>query len=450
MISKDTRGTQPPEGAESLQVKKSLKYSMGDGIFFSLMNGFTADYFTPFLLLIGGTVRHVSIIAALPNLASSLIQPKSADISEKTDSRKKVVDLCSLFQALTLVPMLAVYFMGSGRIAVFIAVVTLFTSFGALANPAWASIMADLVSTDKRGEYFGWRNKVLGFVTVGATFAAGYILYELDRFNIFIGFAVVFALAFAFRLASWRYLTRMHEPELIHKKDDYFSLYDFVSRFRHSNFARFVFFAAAMKFAVNVAAPFLPVLMLRDLKFSYLTYTAVTVAATIATNVTIMRWGIHADRIGNMKVIKFSSKLVAFVPLLWLINTHPVFLFFVQLFAGFAWAGFNLSASNFIYDASTPGKRTRCIAYFNAFTGVALCLGALLGGWLAEIMPDGFFTHKILGIVLLSAILRLAVAYLLPFNLSEVREVEDMRSHELLISMIKAKPASGKKPPLIR
>ncbi len=426
------------------QIEKSLRYSMGDGIFASLMNGFTLDYFTPFLLLIGGTVRHVGILSAVPSLASSLIQLKSADLEEKTGNRKKVVDVCALLQALTLVPMFALYFMGAGRIAVFIAVVTLFTSFGALASPAWASIMADLVSHDKRGAYFGWRGKVTGFVTVGATFAAGYILHRMDSFNIFLGFAVIFALAFAFRLASWQYLARMHEPELARGHADYFSLYDFVSRLRQSNYARFVFFTAAMKFAVNVAAPFFAVLMLGDLKFSYLTYTAVTVAATIATNLTIMRWGIHADRIGNIKVIKFTSKLVAFLPLLWLVNQHPAFLFFVQLFAGFAWAGFNLSASNFIYDASTPGKRTRCIAYFNAFTGVALCLGALLGGWLAQAAPEGIFHYKIMGIVLLSALLRLAVAYLIPFNLNEVREVEDMGNHDLLISMFKVKPGADK------
>ncbi|MBU0877996.1 MAG: hypothetical protein KKD55_00105 [Candidatus Omnitrophica bacterium] len=46
------------------------------------MTAFTQEYFTPFLLLLGGTVRHVGLLNALPNLMASLAQLKSADIVE--------------------------------------------------------------------------------------------------------------------------------------------------------------------------------------------------------------------------------------------------------------------------------------------------------------------------------------------------------------------------------
>lgn len=419
------------------RVDESLKHSMRDGVFASLMSGFTQDYFTPFLLMLGGTVRHVGLLSALPNLTASLIQLKSADIAERFGSRRNIINIFVLLQALTLVPMVLVYLLGPMKIAAFIAVVTMFTSLGAIAHPAWASLMADLVEVDRRGEYFGWRNKVLGFIGVGATFAAGLILHRAGRFHLFLGFAAIFAVASVFRLLSWRYLTKMHEPAIEHKKEDYFSLFDFISRARYSNFARFVVFTSMMKFAVNVASPFFAVLMLKDLGFSYLSYTIVTVAATLATNLTIKRWGVHADRVGNLKVTVFTSRLIAVIPLLWLVNQNPVFLIVAQIFSGFAWAGFNLASSNFIYDACTPGKRTRCIAYFNAFNGLSLCLGALLGGLLAQRLPAGIFDYRIMNIILLSALLRLIVAFLMPFRLKEVRAVEKIRSHQLLLSMLK-------------
>lgn len=427
-------------GIKDEKTQKSLKYSMVDGIFTSLMTGFTQDYFTPFLLILGGGVRHVAMLSAIPNLVSSLIQLKSADIAEKLRSRARVINIFVFLQALMLVPMATLYWLGSGTAVIFIAVVTLFTSFGSFANPAWASIMADLVEKDKRGEYFGWRSKILGFVAVGSTFAAGFILYQAGRLDVALGFTVIFGLSFIFRVISWRYLAKMHEPEAHLKKEDCFSFYDFISRLRHSNFARFVMFVSAMKFAVNIASPFFAVLMLKDLGFDYLTYTAVTVAMTITANFTIKRWGVHADRVGNLKVIRLTSKLIAVLPLLWLINQNPIWLLFAQLLSGFAWAGFNLSTTNFVYDASTPGKRTRCIAYFNVLNGVSLCLGALLGGWLALRLPSGWFAYSIMNIVLISALLRLVVAYLMPFNLKEVREVEKIRSHHLVLSMLRIRP----------
>ncbi|HXI10500.1 MAG TPA: MFS transporter [Thermodesulfobacteriota bacterium] len=421
---------------------KSLKYSIRDGVFASLMTGFTVDYFTPFLLLLGGSLRHVAVLSALPNLVASLVQLKSADIPERLKSRKRVINIFVFLQALMLLPMTASFVFGQARIAVFIATVTLFTSFGAFVTPAWGSLMADLVREDKRGEYFGWRNKVLGLVTIAATFGAGFVLHQTERFNLFAGFSIVFGLAFVFRIVSWRYLMKMHEPPMVHREEDRFSIIEFISRANKSNFARFVIFVSAMKFAVNIASPFFAVLMIRDLKFNYMTYTLVTLAATLATNFTIKRWGVHADRVGNLKVIRLTSRFIALIPLLWIVNQDPYFLFAAQLFSGFAWAGFNLSASNFIYDAASPAKRTRCIAYFNVFNGLSLCLGALLGGYLAQITHPGFLKYNIMNLVLVSAILRMAVAFFVPFKIKEVREVEKIKSRHLLYSMIRLKWAS--------
>lgn len=423
---------------------KSLRYSIRDGVFASLMNGFTLDYFTPFLLALGGTVRHVGILSALPSLLASIVQLKSPDIAVRLKSRKKVINIFALLQAAMLVPMVFAFLFGSARVAVFIAIVALFTAFGSVINPVWGSLMTDLVREDKRGEYFGWRNKTLGFVTILSTFAAGFILHEAQRFNVFLGFAAVFGAAFVFRLISWRYLNKMHEPALAHTVEDYFSLREFVYRVGSSNFARFVFFVSITKFCVNIASPFFAVLMIRDLKFDYLTYTAITLAATLATNLTIKRWGVHADRVGNLKVLRLTSKLVAFVPLLWIFNQNPAYLFIVQVFSGFAWAGFNLSASNFTYDSSTPGKRARCIAYFNFFNGLSLSLGALFGAFLAQRLPAGIFQHNLMNIIVLSTALRLVMAFVIPFNLKEVRSVERIRSHHLFLSVLRLKPAIAK------
>jgi MFS family permease len=311
-----------------------------------------------------------------------------------------------------------------------------------VALPGWGSMMSDLVAKDKRGEYFGWRNRVLGFIIVATTFVAGFLLYQMKKFNIFYGFGILFSFAFIFRIFSWYFLTRMHEPPLEHKKEDCFSLFNFLARIKESNFAQFVLFVSLMNFSVNLASPFFAVLMLKDLSFNYLTYTLVTIAATLTVYIMIGRWGKHADMVGNIKVIQLTAPIIGFFPLLWIINRHPLFLIFAQIISGFAWAGFNLSASNFIYDAVSPEKRTRCIAYFNVLNGSALCAGALLGGFLVPKLP-ALFGFKILTIILISAILRMAVGILMPMKLKEVRPIEYVSSNELFFSVIGIKPLLG-------
>jgi len=422
--------------------KRSLRFSLLDGICASGMAGFIQDYLAPFLLLLGGTVRDIGALSALPNLFSSLVQLKSPDLTATLRSRKRIIIIFVALQTLMIVPMVVLALGGAARPSFFIVIVIFFTSFGAFANPPWSSLMSDLVPENERGSFFGWRNKVLGFITVAVTFIAGFILHESQRTNVYRGFAVIFSCAFILRAGSWYFLTRMGEPSLAHAKEHSFTIRAFLSRVKESNFAQFVIFVSSMTFAVNIAAPFFVVLMLRELHFSYLLYSAITVTATLTMYCTIQRWGHLADRIGNLRVLAFVSPIIAVLPVLWVINRHPAYLFFVQVVGGFVWAGFNLCASNFIYDAVTPEKRTRCISYFNVLNGIALCIGALLGGTLVQKLPP-LFGHRILSLLLISSAIRLIIAFSMPRRLKEVRPVKHIRSADLFFSVIGVKALIG-------
>ncbi|MBN1870973.1 MAG: MFS transporter [Candidatus Omnitrophica bacterium] len=421
---------------------KSLKASFREGIFASAMTGFTQEYFVPFLLLLGGTVRHVAFLSALPNLIASLVQVKSADITERLNSRRRAITTFVFLQSITLF-FISLY-AASGKMMpfLFIGLAILFTSFGAVANPAWGSLMSDLVPRDKRGRYFGWRNRTLGFVMVGSMFLAGIILNLMKKVNAFHGFAILFGAAFLWRGASWYFLNKMEDVRLDNSRRNHFTFIQFISRLRESNFAKFVLFVSLMNFSVNIASPYFSVLMLKELQFSYLLYTVITLTATLTIYITISRWGMFADSAGNLKIIRLTSPLIGIIPLLWVINRNPLFLVCAQIASGFLWAGFNLCSSNFIYDAVTPEKRTRCIAYFNTFNGTALCIGALCGGFLLPLLPP-IFGYRILSLFVISSFLRIIIGVYLPRRLKEVRPIQKMRSHEIFSGMIGIKPLLG-------
>lgn len=423
------------------KIKKSLRYSFLDGIFSSGMLGFIQDYLTPVLLWLGGTAQHIAGLSALPNLFASLVQLCSAELVVFFKSRKRIVTFFVFLQAVMIVLLIiAVGFHMSA--AVFLMFVVLFTSCGAIAGPPWSSMMSDHVAEHERGAYFGWRSKVLGFIVMAMSFSAGLILHRMKGIDIKLGFLILFCFACLFRLISWFFLTKMYDPPLEHKKEDYFTLFDFLKRARESNFAKFVLFVSLMSFSVNIASPFFAVLMLKDLSFNYLQYTIVVIATPVTVYALISRWGRHADKVGNLRVIRFTSYFIGIIPLFWLFNQHPGYLILAQVFSGFAWAGFNLCATNFIYDAVTPSKRTRCIAYFNVLNGFALCAGALLGGYLLGRLPP-LLGHKIFSLMVISSCLRIAVAAALPGRLKEVRKVERVRSNKLFFSMIGIKPMLG-------
>ncbi len=427
---------------EQDQKSKNLRFSYFEGIFACLTAGFTQDYFVPFLLLLGGTAKHVGILNALPNFFSALFQLMSPDLTDFLKSRKKIVEIALFLQAMILIMISTTAFMGGVNFHVFIAIIVIFTVFGSVATPAWNSLLSDLVPANRRGEYFGWRNMNLGIITVGSTLLAGVILHSMKQVNVYQGFFIIFSLAFLWRIMSWVFLRKIDEHPLVDNKESYFSILNFLFRLRESNYAKFVLFVAMMNFSVNLASPYFAVLMLKDLKFSYLLYTMINISATLTIFLAMRRWGRHADKVGNLKVIRFTAPLIGIIPFLWILNRTPIFLLFAQIFSGFLWAGFNLSCTNFIYDAVSPAKRTRCIAYYNVFNGLALCAGALCGGFLVQKLPP-LLGYPILTLLLISSVGRFLVGFFLPLRLKEVRSIEHVSNYKLLFSMIGLRPITG-------
>ena len=418
---------------KSEKVNKSLRYSILDGSAFSAMFGFTQNYISPFALALKATTAQIGLLTSIPSLMMALSQLSAPELVKKAGSRKAMILPAVLLHALMWLPIFLVpYLMPNHKVWWLIAFVTLSTVAGAIANPAWGSMMADLVPQRIRGRYFSARGRISNIVMLVFGFIAGGIL-QLVQPNVFVGFAILFGGAIVFRLISLYFLTRMYEPPDAKPQSKQGGLMDLIRDIGSSNLGHFTLFVALMSFCTNISAPFFTVYMLRDLHFSYLSFVIVNSAGSLATILFVTYWGRRADRAGNVRIIRIACFLIPLVPIAWLISKQVWFLVIVQTFASFAWAGFDLANVNFLYDAAPPEERTRRIALFNAMNGVAVCLGALTGGLLATRLPP-LFGFSLLSLFALSGVLRAIVAAVLLRRVREVRSVPRVRLASLLFA----------------
>jgi predicted MFS family arabinose efflux permease len=115
------------------------------------------------------------------------------------------------------------------------------------------------------------------------------------------------------------------------------------------------------------------------------------------------------------------------------------------------WAGFSLSAGNYLYDLIPPRRRITFLSFHNVFTNLGIFFGALLGGYLGAILPKTFtlgsttFTwhSALLGIFFISSIARLLVALLFLPRLKEVRVVRPMTATQLIFRATRFNALSG-------
>lgn len=433
----------------------SLRASIRDGISNAVMLGSGETYLGPFGIFLQATTLQVGILSTLPQLFGAVMQWAGAIRMDRFPSRRRVIVTGALFQGALWIPICLLPFLfGKGDVTVWLlmGLVLLYQGANGAIVPVWNSLIGDLVDPGIRGRFFGNRNRLAGLSTFVALLAGGCVLHLSARWDhTAAGFLIIFLAAFLARMNSAHWLKHYADPEFHLSAEQIFTFRQFLRRSPHSNFAKFVFFVGAVNFGLSFSGPYFALYMLRDLHLSYLEFTAVTAVAAVSQFLTFRYWGELCDRFGNKKILNLCGWGVGVAPMLWLISHNLGYLMGIQVYAGFVWAGFTLSAANFMFDAVTPPKRARCVAYQGLVNGVCVLFGSVCGGIAADHLPGSFTLgpwvwtpiSALPAIFFLSGLIRFVAAGLLLKKFREVRPVEPIGHGQLIFRVSHIRPIAG-------
>ncbi|MSR77203.1 MAG: MFS transporter [Candidatus Omnitrophica bacterium] len=428
--------------------QKSLAISWQEGIPAAVMLAVMDNYLIPLGLFLGASPKQIGLLVAFPNLLSSIVLLFAIHAVKRAGSQLRFLIFATLLQALILIPVCFLPLMPSGALAIsfLILLITIFRMTGNLISTVWQSLISHYLPPEGRGNYFGWRSQVSTLASVLGVAGGGLLLYFFDRSGSSkkLGFILLFVSATVCRLISSYLMSKMEDVTIPHDRTHDFTFWMFIMRIRESNFVKFVLFVASISLTTNLASPYFNVYILKELNFSYLQYMIVMLLTTLVGWIAFPIWGRHADHVGNAKILHITSLLIPLVPFLWLFSKNFYYLIAVEIYAGFIWAGFNLCSVNFIFDAVTPGKRTRCLSYFNLINGAAIFIGASLGGFLAEHLPP-LWGSRFYSLFALSTLLRFISHSFLSGKFQEVRKTHrKISSLDLFFSVAGIKPILGR------
>lgn len=416
--------------------KKSLKISVKEGCSYSFMDGFGLRYITPYALALGANNSVIGLISSLPGLLGNLTQLYSSKLVERVP-RKKLVFWSVFLQAILWLPLLFVgylyFFMSLDLFMTSFLLVVTYTAMivaGAFAGPAWSSWMRDLVPQERLGRYFGMRNRMVNIFILFCMLAAGWILDYFETGNVFIGFAILFVIAFIGRSFSAYFFTRQYEPKLKIRDGYYFSFFEFVKKMPSNNYGKFVIFSSLISFSVAIGSPFLGVYMLKDLSLNYFQYTLICLSSLIATIIFMPLWGKFVDKYGNINTMKVTAFFIWLLPIAWFVpsifnfsslDLIVVYLFIEEIFSGFIWAGLNLALGNYVYCAVTRERMALCVAYSSLIGAFFAFAGAMLGGFLSSIQGMIFGLKPLFFVFIVSAFFRFLFVFIMLPRIKEVR-----------------------------
>lgn len=376
---------------------RSLRYFWLDGLFAAISENFYLGFVTLFALAYGASKGQVGLVTAAGNLFGAISLFPGARLVERWGQRKSVVVWSAggvsriVLLVMALFPFLIDHpALGVGLI-VLLNGVRAFTAN--LSNPAWTSMVADLVPTPMRGRYFSSRNVAMGVAALlvaplaGRLISAGNHWAQSAMFanTHVLGYQLVFFLAFAFGMISTFAFQRIAEPAMTEEEARPHRRGDLRRALRqHPEFIWLVIGAFVWNTSLQIAAPFFNVYMVQVLGATTTMVGLVASVSSLSSLIGQRFWGHWMDKKDAFWVQMVTGFLIPFLPFSWIFITQPWHVSIINTFGGFWWAGYNLANFNLLLVMTPDDQRSRAVALFQTVVFTSAVVGPVLGGYLAD------------------------------------------------------------------
>ncbi len=388
----------PKDTLADHEVQTGLRSLTLDGMCSYTLAAMTGGAFlVAFALHLGASNKIIGLLAAIGPLAQ-ILQIPAIYLVDRTGHRKAVVVGSAFVSRLFWIPIILLPWIVPERyrLQAFLLALLAHFAFGAIAMCAFSSWMRDLIPETIRGSYFAHRLSVSTALSAVLSLIAALSVdaFLINGFPPELVYGVLFSIGTAAGLLGIFFLSRIPEPRMTLTPVRGL-IQAILEPFGDVPFLRLLKFLGAWSFAVNLAAPFFTVYMLRQLGLSMTVVLALSVCSQ-AFNIAFLRiWGRLSDRFSNKSVLIISGPQFMISILLWVFTTIPdsylltfPLLILIHALAGMSTAGVTLCSGNIALKAAPQGRATAYLAT-NAFVcGIAATLAPLIAGFLADGFAD--------------------------------------------------------------
>lgn len=252
---------------------------------------------------------------------------------------------------------------------------------GLVCGPIWLDWISAWLEPRSFCRFLSRRNAFVSTMTLMSYVACGLLIHYSTNSQIF---RWAFLAGMIFRAASW--LTMYFQPTCPHPA---VSAGSPTPKPEHSESAVIywvIVFTVLFKFAVNISSPFFLPYMVKELKFSLLSYVFITAIPFVGRSVFLSGWGEAARTIRPFMGLPISMAAISIIPILWTFSNSLPYLGAVELMSGLLWGGFDLCAV-LIVQNYWAGSARRFFGLHLSLMSLASLLGAKLG---ASLLNSGY------------------------------------------------------------
>lgn len=349
---------------------------------YGVLNGIATTFVGVFAVRLGASNTAMGFLTSLPALVNVLWLIPSARLIESQHRQMPIVVWAGFFQRFGyfLVALLPFF---TQRVEALIALVALITVPAATSSLALTSMMADVISADKRAHAVSIRNVLVSSVSMATVLIGGKLL---DILPFPLNYQLLFSFGFLTSLLSLRYLRHVQAPDVVVEHRTRVPGLT-IARLRHfwgevvnqRDFMRFASAAFIFHWGLYLPTALYPIYRVRELGASDSWIGLLAMAQNATTVFTYFLWGRVTTRRGNQPVLWISSLGMVSFPVLTGLSPRVEPLLLVSIIGGIFGAGFNLSLFNTMLEVCPQEHRPSYVAINTTLINVAAFLAPLLG-----------------------------------------------------------------------
>ncbi|PIS10293.1 MAG: permease [Bdellovibrio sp. CG10_big_fil_rev_8_21_14_0_10_47_8] len=362
--------------------KASLRFSILDAFFFSVMVGAGETYLPAYALSTGMSEWLTGYFATVPLIAGALIQMISPLGISLVGSVRRWVVGASALQAMAFLPLIYFSFQPTDNFLWLFATVAVYWGAGFAVLPTWNYWMGYLVPGHMATDFFARRQRALQVGVVLGLLSGGIALRLQAPVGPFTSaFSIVFLIAFLARVASTYALWLKQDfgaskgLESIRQEIRQLKTLWKISDLKSFFYLLFVFYIA-----LYISGPFVAPYFLERLQISYEEFMWAQGAFFMA-KILMMPWAARiVNRFGERKVFLIAALGISPLPAGWLLFNDMWFVVSLQIVSGIFWGLFEVCLVLLFFNRIQLKDKIPMLTWFNLVSAIAMIIGSLVGG----------------------------------------------------------------------
>ncbi|MGD8628059.1 MAG: MFS transporter [bacterium] len=382
------------ESLSGEDLNRGLAAVMRDGLATQATLTFTTGaILVAFAISLGASNSFIGIMAAVPALAQ-ILQLPAIFLVERVKNRRTISVYSVMVSRLAWLLVAGIPLVAAGHRGqtLLLGGILLNSVFSAISLCAWNSWMRDLIPVNRLGDFYSRRMLYQSALGLALNLAvAGYLSFWNRSFpsRPLEAYSILFVLGFLIGMLDVYFISRIPEPRMSPVGAGFQSL--ILKPFRKPNFRNLIFFIGTWSFAVNMAAPFFTVYMLKKIGLGMSSVILFLVVSQTANMAFLRIWGRISDRTSNKTVLRISGPLFMVSILGWTFTTLPgrydltlPLLVLIHVLMGISTAGVTLGSGNIGLKLAPRGKATTYLAAYTLVNSMAAGIAPAVGGLFAD------------------------------------------------------------------